>query len=141
MQHAPTYLLQKVQQSMDPYAPVRQPNDWMYRSSRWIRDFPLEHPVLSIMGAATPLGAIFGPAASLGWAGAAAYSTGRELAAAIPSFARGLARIGGGRHEFFAPMLDTNAARSMRQASLRAIHDSGYMLRAVIGQEARILHK
>jgi len=143
MKHAPTYLLQKVQQSMDPYAPVRQPSDSLYRASRWVRDFPMEHPILTgLLAAANPLAtAVWLPAVSAGWAGAAAYSTGRELAAAIPSFARGLARLGGGRHEFSAPMLDTNAARSMRQASLRAIHDSGYMLRAVLGNEARLLHK
>jgi len=100
----------------------------------------MEHPIIAAIGV-TSFNMMFAAPLTLAWTGAAAYSTGREVVSAIPSFVRTLSRIGRGGHEFSAPMLDTNAARSMRQASLRAIHDSGYMLRAVIGSEAKIMHR
>jgi len=141
MKHTPTYLMQKIQQSADPYAPVRQPSGFWYKSARWMRDLPMDNPAILAAGVALyPFGLpIHGALASV-WAAASLYSTGKEVAAAIPSFARGLMRLGSRKHEFASPMVDTTAARSMRQASLRAIHDSGYMLRAVIGSEAKIMH-
>jgi len=123
---------------MDPYSPVQQPSDSIYRAARWVRDFPIDHPILAGLGALLlPYSPILSAPA---WTAAAVYSTGREISAALPTAVKTLMRIGRGQHEFHAPMIDTSAARSMRQASLRAIHDSGYMTRAVIGNEARILH-
>lgn len=149
MKHVPTYLLQKVQQSLDPYAEVRQPAGSLYKTARWFRDMPLDHPWISgtailpiaLMGALVPGGSAIAAVGAAAWTGSAIYSTGKELAAAMPSMAKHLEQIGRGRHEFSSPMVDTNAARSMRQASLRAIHDSGYMLRSVIGAEARLMHR
>lgn len=141
MRHTPTYLLQKIQQSTDPYAPVRQPEGSVYKAARWIRDMPIDNTALTAGLLMTFPFQLMNPLALPIYSAAAAYSTGRDIGAAIPSFAKTLMRLGGRRHEFSAPMVDTSAARSMRQASLRAIHDSGYMLRSVISHEARIMHR
>jgi len=141
MRHTPTYLLQKLQQSTDPYAPVRQPSGSLYKAARWIRDMPIDSPGITAgLIALAPI-PLISPLAVQIYTAASVYSTAKDVGAAIPSFAKTLMRLGSRRHEFAAPMVDTSAARSMRQASLRAIHDSGYMLRSVIGTEARILHR
>lgn len=135
MQATPTYLINKTISYMDPWRRQPQPAGGLYSTARAIRDYPFAHP---IVGAAA---GIFSPIAGRLWGLSTMYATTREAISAAPGFARMLERVGRGRPEFTAPMVDTRAAMSMRQASLRAIHDSGYHLRAFLGREARLLHK
>lgn len=135
----PSYVVQKTVQRMDPMTAYEPPSGGLYSAARFVRDMPFSHPVATgaMAFALGPLSAI--PMAQL-WATSAAYSTLREALSAAPTIGRTLARIGRGTPEFTAPMLDTTAAANMRQASLRAIHDSGYFLRSVLGREARLAH-
>lgn len=145
MQFNPTYIINKTISATDPFSMPSRPGGGLYRFAAGIRDMPFDHPFasLSLAGAAAGLmgGAIGFPFVGTTYALATAYSTMREAFHAAPKFARMLERIGAGRPEFTAPMVDTRAAMSMRQASLRALHDSGYFLRNVIGKEARLMHR
>jgi hypothetical protein len=139
---SPSHLIHKTINSADPLRAYGRPSGGLYRAAAWVRDMPVAHPVgsLAVLGVgvlATPLL----PAIGIGYAAAAAYSTGSEAIAAVPGAIRALEQIGRGRPEFTAPMVDTRAAMSMRQASLRAMHDSGWFLKSVLGQEGRAQHR
>lgn len=137
-------MINKVLGRMDPLRQVPTPHGGLYRASRFVRDLPLAHPVAAGGGLAALTLATMGtalPAIALGYGAATLYATGAEAVAAIPSFGRFLERIGSPSPEFTAPMIDTQAARNMRQATLRAMHDSGFLLRSVLGREARLLHR
>lgn len=124
---------------MEPNQLPSRPGGGLYRFAAGVRDMPITHPfwTAGISFVAAPL---FPMMAS--WYGlATGYAFMREGIHAAPKFARLLERIGSGRPEFTAPMVDTRAAMSMRQASLRALHDSGYFLRNVLGKEARLMHR
>ena len=142
MQATPTYLINKVVSSMDPTRPVESPHGWGYATARSIRDYPFKHPLAAgiVTAAIGPLVPFHLLHATI-WAGASAYATGREAIKAAPAFAKMLERIGRRRPEFTAPMIDTKAALTMRQASMRAIHDSGYLLQNVLTREARMFHR
>jgi len=125
-------------------APWQRPRGGLYSVTSTIRDFPVNHPFLTAGMLAAGL-LLAPPAALIGagiiYGGSLLTATGMELAAALPQATRALQRIGSRRPDFTAPYVDTRAAYNMRQASLRAIHDSGYLLRNIIGREARLLHR
>jgi len=148
MRATPTYLIQKTVSSLDRHNPANAPSGFLYGTSRAIRDLPFSSPVgLTLFGTASALAtggvgaAIAAPFVAAGYLGASAYATAREVISAAPNIARFLEKVGRGKPEFSAPMLDTQASMSMRQASMRAIHDSGYMLNSVLGKEARLFHR
>lgn len=52
---------------------------------------------------------------------------------------RGLTELS--KPETATQVVDTRAASTMRQASLKAMHDSMYNLRAILGNEASLIHR
>jgi hypothetical protein len=138
IQATPSYLINKSISNMDPSRPLGPPQGGLYRFASGVRDMPFAHPLISAGIALTP---VIGTAAIVQYAGISAYATARDVLHLAPTAARLFEQLGRGRPEFTAPMVDTRAAMSMRQASLRALHDSGYFLRNVIGREARLMHR
>lgn len=126
---------------MDPLRNPQRPQGGLYRTARSIRDLPFSSTsglaaaafFLSMPGLSAPASMIYG--------GATIGATAKEVMAAAPTAISFLERLGTRRPEFSAPMVETKAAMTMRQASLRAIHDSGYFLRSVLGREASLMHK
>ena len=141
MRPTPSYMVQKVLGSMDPLQPYRQPYGGLYKAARTVRDLPFN----SALGAAVGIGALaispIMPLPALAYAGASIYATTVEAVNAAPTALRFLERAGSGKPEFSAPMVDTQASSNMRQSAMRAIHDSGYMTRSIIGREARAMHR
>lgn len=143
MQATPSYLINKSISNLDPSRPLGRPRGGLYSTAAGIRDMPFAHPFLTagILGAAGAGAPFMAPMLPIAYAGISAYATARDIINVAPTAVRLFERLGRRRPEFTAPMIDTRAAMSMRQASLRAMHDSGYFLRNIIGHEARLLHR